>query len=35
MDVDPYKNYWSVAERNAVTVELIREVRRLTKTARQ
>ncbi len=35
MDVDPYKNYWSVAERNAFTVELIREVWRLTKTARQ
>ena len=35
MDVDPYKNYWSVAERNAVTVELIREVWRLTKTAPQ
>ena len=35
MDVDPYKNFWSVAERNAVTVELIREVWRLTKTARQ
>ena len=35
MDVDPYKNFWSVAERNAVTVELIREVRRLTKTAPQ
>lgn len=35
MDVDPYKNFWSVAERNAVTVELIREVRRLTKTVTQ
>jgi hypothetical protein len=35
MDVDPYKNFWSVAERNAVTVELVREVWRLTKTARQ
>jgi len=35
MDVDPYKNFWSVAERNAVTVELIREVWRLTKTAPQ
>ncbi|MGB3049709.1 MAG: hypothetical protein WBB42_01835, partial [Polyangiales bacterium] len=35
MDVDPYKNYWSAAERIAVTVELIREVRRLTKTPRQ
>ena len=35
MDVDPYKNFWSVAERNAVTVELIREVWRLTKTAGQ
>jgi len=35
MDVDPYKNFWSVAERNAVTVELIREVLRLTKTATQ
>ncbi|MBT8470173.1 MAG: hypothetical protein HKN10_03670 [Myxococcales bacterium] len=35
MDVDPYKNHWSAAERNAVTVELIREVWRLTKTATQ
>jgi pimeloyl-ACP methyl ester carboxylesterase len=35
MDVDPYKNYWSVEERNAITAELIREVRRLAKTARQ
>ena len=33
MDVDPYKNFWSVAERNAVTVELIREVWRLSKSA--
>jgi hypothetical protein len=35
MDVDPYKNFWSVAERNAVTVELIRETWRLSETERQ
>jgi hypothetical protein len=35
MDVDPYKNYWSAAERNVVTVELIREVWRLRKSAPQ
>ncbi|MFW2390004.1 MAG: hypothetical protein ACN4G0_16825, partial [Polyangiales bacterium] len=33
MDVAPFKNYWSPQERNALTVALIAEVRRLGRLA--
>ena len=33
MDVGPYKNFWTVRKRNAVTVELIREVQELAEAA--
>ena len=35
MDVDPYKNFWTPAERNALTVELIAELRKLAEAAPQ
>lgn len=33
MDVGPYKNFWTIKKRNAVTVELIREVQELAEAA--
>lgn len=35
MDVDPLKNFWTVPERNEVTVELIEEVQRLAEATNQ
>jgi len=35
MDVGPYKNFWTPAERNALTVELISEVRKRAETVPQ
>lgn len=35
MDVDPLKNFWTVAHRNAVTVSLVEEVRTLAGVAEQ